>query len=105
MPRPRRTLARAVVLAAAALAATLPVAATAQAAGTTQINFDDQPVGTQLSDEYAGLGVRFGDYEDFGFPRPADVATTCGGGRIAADGISGRSVSFACKPREEVSEG
>lgn len=77
--------------AALLVAAALP--STAQAAGTTTINFDNLPAGTEVREQYAADGVRFGPPTAFGLP-------VAGGEPCASvvqdEGIHGRSLGFSC---------
>jgi hypothetical protein len=81
----------ALLSAALLVAAALP--STAQAAGTTTINFDNLPAFTQVREQYAPQGVRFGPPSAFGLPVPAGEPCD----EIVHDeGIHGRSLYISC---------
>ena len=79
----------ALVCVALLVAAALPSAARA---ANTEINFDNLPAGTVVTDQYAAEGVRFGPPGAFGLPAPPVQCPSI----VRDEGIHGRSLDFSC---------
>lgn len=78
----------------AALAALLLLPALAAAAPDTIVNFEGIPDNTQIADQYASSGVRFGAANQFGFPQPSN---SCGAPYASSPGVSGTSARIDCR--------
>ena len=84
------------LVALAAVAAALIVAGGVHAAGTTTVDFQAVPIGDEITDQYAGQGVRFGTPTDFGLP-----VANCGRPRAqSSDAITGTSAKISCSSGE-----
>jgi hypothetical protein len=88
----RRTLLLLTTGLATALA--LP-AAPAVAAPDTVIDFSSIPNDTTVHEQYAGVGVRFGNPSSFGFPAPP-ANLNCGSPYGAAGALNGTALGIAC---------
>lgn len=86
---------------AVALAALLLMPAVAVGAPDTVVDFEGQPAGTLIDDEYSGAGVLFGVAQDFGFPAPAQ---SCPRAHAFAGGITGTSIDIGCTGGKEFSQ-
>jgi opacity protein-like surface antigen len=78
----------------AALAALLLLPAAAAAAPDTIVDFEGIPDNTQVVDQYASSGVRFGPANQFGFPQPTN---SCGAPYASSPGVSGTSARIDCR--------
>src|SRR3954469_501134 len=86
---------------AAARAAAAPAAHAADPTITSEVTFDDVPVGTQVNDAYAAKGVHFGKPQTWGLP----FNPRCTGSLLTvAGGISANSLGFGCRANENDAE-
>ncbi len=85
-----------VAVVAAMFAALLILPGVAAAAPDTMIGFDDLPVGTVVSDQYASSdGTSFGDPASFGLPR--DPSTPCySGGPTVQSALDDQALDMSC---------
>lgn len=84
-------------LLSAALLAAAALPSIAQAAGTTTINFDNLPANTEVREQYAAEGVRFGPPTAFGLPVAAGEPCEQ---TVHNEGIHGRSLYISCSHGE-----
>src|SRR2546423_1300045 len=90
----RKRLILGAVLAAALAAAP---AHAAEPTITTEVGFDDVPVGANVAEAYAAKGVRFGSPPSF---RLGDGVRCTGLLATVDGGISGRDLGFGCRQNE-----